>query len=156
LVAVTGTVACSTKKSVCLRVLVDVRKVKGFRRHDSLLGSGCEYAEMVWTSSSNCIEYVYGRSLTLIMSIGSLQKYCMNTSRIRVRLDMLYIGGSEPLMFGQLVLSSIPMPLLSQNLTQSPWIESSIDASEIGDEDVMLMMNGLIEALAVLDRMTSM
>jgi hypothetical protein len=62
-------------------------------------------------------------------------------------------------MFGQLVLSSIPtrdiVPSLSRNLARSLWMESSMDASEIGDEDVMLMINGLAEPSWALDKMAS-
>jgi hypothetical protein len=46
------------------------------------------------------------------------------------------------------------VPSSSRNLARSPWMESSIDASEIGDGDVMLMMNGLIGPPAALDRIT--
>jgi len=34
-------------------------------------------------------------------------------------------------------------------------MESSIDASVIGDEDVILMINGLIEVSSALDKMAS-
>jgi hypothetical protein len=72
---------------------------------------------------------------------------------------MWYAGGGEPVIFGQLVLSSIPtrddVPSPSRNLVRSLWIESSIDASEIGDEDVMLMINGLVEVSSALDKMAS-
>lgn len=72
---------------------------------------------------------------------------------------MWYAGGGEPRIFGQLVLSSIPtrdnVPSLSRNLVRSLWMESSMDASEIGNEDVMLMINGLVEDSSALDKMTS-
>lgn len=62
-------------------------------------------------------------------------------------------------MFGQLVLSSIPMrdvvPLVSRNLARSSWIASSIDARDMGDDDVMLMMNGLTDCSGELDRIAS-
>jgi len=62
-------------------------------------------------------------------------------------------------MFGQLVLSSIPIrdivPSLSRNLARSVWMASSMDAREIGDEDVMLMTNGLVEPSWALDKMAS-
>lgn len=62
-------------------------------------------------------------------------------------------------MFGQLVLSSIPtrddVPSPSRNFVRSLWIESSMDASEIGDGDAMLMINGLIEVSSTLDKMAS-
>jgi hypothetical protein len=34
-------------------------------------------------------------------------------------------------------------------------MESTIDASEIGDEDVMLIINGLVEISSALDKMAS-
>jgi len=34
-------------------------------------------------------------------------------------------------------------------------MESSMGTSEIGDEDVMLMINGLVEVLSALDKMAS-
>jgi hypothetical protein len=34
-------------------------------------------------------------------------------------------------------------------------MESSIDASETGDEDVMLMINGLVEVSSALDKIAS-
>ncbi len=62
-------------------------------------------------------------------------------------------------MFGQLVLSSIPMrdvaPSLSRNLARSCWMASSIDARDMGDDDVMLMIKGLIDCSEALDRMAS-
>jgi hypothetical protein len=62
-------------------------------------------------------------------------------------------------MFGQLVFSSIPMrdvvPLVSRNLTRSSWIASSMDARDMGDEDVMLMINGLTDSSGELDRIAS-
>ena len=62
-------------------------------------------------------------------------------------------------MLGQLVLSSIPIrdivPSLSRNLARSFWMTSSMDAREIGDEDVMLMINGLVEPSWALDKMAS-
>ena len=62
-------------------------------------------------------------------------------------------------MFGQLVLSSIPIrdivPSLSRNLARSVWTESSMDASEIGDEDVILMINGFVEPSWALDNIAS-
>lgn len=76
-----------------------------------------------------------------------------------MRTAMWYAGGGEPLIFGQLVLSSIPtrdiVPSLSRNLARSLWMESSMDASEIGDEDVTLMINGLVEFLSALDKIAS-
>jgi len=62
-------------------------------------------------------------------------------------------------MFGQLGLSSIPIrdivPSPSRNLARSRWTESSMDASEIGDEDVMLMINGFVELSWALDKIAS-
>jgi hypothetical protein len=34
-------------------------------------------------------------------------------------------------------------------------MESSMDASEVGDEDVMLMINGLVEPSCALDKIAS-
>ena len=62
-------------------------------------------------------------------------------------------------MFGQLVLSSIPMrdvvPSASWNLARSSWIASSIDARDMGDDDVMLMMKGLTDCSGARDRIVS-
>jgi hypothetical protein len=62
-------------------------------------------------------------------------------------------------MFGQLVLISIPtrdtVPSLSRSLARSLWTESSMDASEIGDEDVMLMINGFAEPSCAPDKIAS-
>ena len=62
-------------------------------------------------------------------------------------------------MFGQLGLSSIPIrdivPSPSRDLARSLWTESSMDASEIGDEDVMLMINGFVELSWALDKIAS-
>ena len=57
------------------------------------------------------------------------------------------------------MLSSIPtrdiVPSSSRSFVLSLWMESSIDASEIGDEDVMLMINGLVEVSSALDKIAS-
>jgi len=76
-----------------------------------------------------------------------------------MRPAMWYAGGGESLMFGQLVLSSIPtrdvMPRPSRNFARSVWTESSMDASEIGDEDVMLKIKGLVEPSGALAKIAS-
>ncbi len=57
------------------------------------------------------------------------------------------------------MLSSIPtrdiVPSSSRSFVLSLWMESSIDASEIGDEDVMLIINGLVEVSSALDKIAS-
>jgi len=62
-------------------------------------------------------------------------------------------------MFGQLVLSSIPIrdvvPSASRNFARSSWIAPSMDARDMGDDDVMLMINGLTDCSGAQDRIAS-
>jgi hypothetical protein len=62
-----------------------------------------------------------------------------------MRDGKLYDGGGEPLMFGQLVLSSMAILDASFSLDRVSWMASSRSERVVVDDAVMLIMKGLEE-----------
>ena len=142
----------SMKSSDEPRVFVHVRKANGF----TLIPAWFSLVKDATCarSSVNCVEYVYGGSLSPIERVGSSANFDAKTARNGSNASGVYEGGGLCVMLGQLVLNSIPMrhgppafksPILVRKAATRDIIVSS---SRVSDE-VILMTIGFEDPSSV-------